>query len=284
MRIAIILTLFVILTRAAAAEDTPPAKELFGAMRSVDGVGRSEAIGSYAKGCLIGGREIPIDGPGWQAMRLSRHRFFGHERMLAFLEDLAARGQTVGWTGLLLSDVAQPRGGPMQTGHRSHQNGLDADIWMMPMPEGGLDMDERETVSPPLVVREGSLRVDPDVFSDGHAAIIREAAVSPEVARIFVHPGVKQALCDRAGDERDWLRKVRPWWGHDRHFHIRLACPETDTACVDQAPPPPGDGCSDELAWWFTDEPWRPSDTPPPPPLGMTDLPEACGALVTTEK
>ncbi|MEO1016656.1 MAG: penicillin-insensitive murein endopeptidase [Pseudomonadota bacterium] len=264
----------------AGAQNQQPAKELFGAIESVDGIASSRAIGSYAKGCLVGGREIATDGPGWQTVRMSRHRFFGHEAMLAVLEDLAARGQAVGWNGLLIGDVAQPRGGPMLTGHRSHQIGLDADIWLTPMPEGGISDAGREEFSPPSMLVEGGIEADPDEMRPAQAAIIREAALMPEVARVFVHPGIKQAICDRAGGDRDWLGKVRPWWGHDRHFHIRLACPASDADCIDQASPPPGDGCGDELAWWFTDEPWQPSDKPPAPDLTLADLPAACAALV----
>ncbi len=280
MRVAAIFLLTLVMASPARAQTAPPAKELFGTVEAVDGVGRSEAIGSYAKGCMIGGREMPLDGPGWQAVRLSRQRYFGHQAMLDFLADLAARGRAIGWNGLLIGDVTQPRGGPMLTGHNSHQIGLDADIWLTPMPEGGLSDAERESFSPPLMLVEDGLEADPEMFSGQQVALIREAAISPEVARIFVHPGLKRAICEQAGDDREWLRKVRPWWGHDRHFHVRLACPSSDGRCIDQAPPPAGDGCGDDLAWWFTDEPWRPSDKPPPPDLTLADLPAACAGLV----
>ena len=104
-------------------------------------------IGSYAKGCLAGGTALPIDGPAWQAMRLSRNRVWGHPELIAFIERLAIGARADGWPGLLVGDMAQPRGGPMRTGHASHQIGLDVDLWLTPMPDRRLTGEERETIS-----------------------------------------------------------------------------------------------------------------------------------------
>ena len=30
------------------------------------------------------------------------------------------------------------------------------------------------------------------------------------------------------GGVRDWLHKVRPMWGHNYHFHVRVFCPRGD--------------------------------------------------------
>ena len=68
------------------------------------------------------------------------------------------------------------------------------------------------------------------------------------MARIFIFPGAKVQMCEDAGGDRAWLRKVRPWWGHDTHFHVRLTCPRGAAGCVDQDPPPPGDGCAEARA------------------------------------
>ena len=112
--------------------------------------------------------------------------------------------------------------------------------------------------------------------------MVRLAASDPAVARIFVNAAIKKALCQgEPPGERDWLRKVRAWWGHDSHFHVRLNCPEGAPGCVAQAPPPPGDGCGGELAWWFTAEALHPK--PPATPrveLTLDDLPQACRAAV----
>lgn len=277
------LLLAVLLAARVESAEAVPAKELFGAALTpapaVSGAPR--AIGSHAKGCLAGGEALPADGPGWQAMRPSRNRAFGHPRLVRTIERLAEAGRSVGWPGLLVGDLAQPRGGPMRTGHASHQLGLDADIWLTPMPERRLSFEERENMPAVSMLAPGTRRIDPERFGPAHLALLREAALLPEVARIFVHPGIKEALCERATGDRAWLGKVRPWWGHDSHFHIRLRCPEGEPLCRDQEPPPAGDGCGAELAWWLSEEPWRPrAPAPPPPPLTLADLPPECAAVL----
>ena len=129
------------------------AKQLFG-RKTKPSNQQPQAIGFYAKGCLAGGEELPINGPDWQVMRLSRNRNWAHPDMVALIEKLAAKvHKTAGWPGLLIGDMAQPRGGPMITGHASHQIGLDADIWLTPMPNRMLSRNEREEMSAVNMVR-----------------------------------------------------------------------------------------------------------------------------------
>ena len=266
---------------AAIAKAEPPAKELFGATGTPAPAQGARVIGTYAKGCLAGGAALPVDGPGWQAVRLSRNRTWGHPALIAFVERLAAAARNDGWPGLLVGDLAQPRGGPMISGHASHQIGLDADLWLTPMPAHRMTLTERETFAPVSMLADGTRVADPARLTPAHVALIRRAALDPEVARVFVHPGIKQALCRGAGGDRSWLAKVRPWWGHDSHFHVRLACPPGERLCRDQEPPPPGDGCGRDLAWWLGDEPWRPKPPgPPPKPVTLADLPAECAAVL----
>ena len=257
----------------------PPAKELFG---SATGPAPPPAavFGSYAKGCLAGAVALPRGGEGYQTMRPSRNRGWGHPDLIRVIERLARDLRGQGWPGILVGDMAQPRGGPMRTGHTSHQIGLDADIWLTPMPAHTLSDPERESIGAVSMLRPGTREADPDLLGAAQLAMIRTAALQPEVERIFVHPGIKQNLCATAGANRAWLGKVRPWWGHDAHFHIRLRCPDGQPACRPQEPPPPGDGCGAELAWWLSDEPWQPSDEPPPPPLRLDELPAQCRTVL----
>ncbi|MEM8596372.1 MAG: penicillin-insensitive murein endopeptidase, partial [Pseudomonadota bacterium] len=240
-------------------------------------------IGSYAKGCLAGGIALAETAPGWQAMRLSRNRNWGHPEMIAFIERLSTDAQAIGWPRIYVGDISQPRGGPMLTGHRSHQIGLDADIWMRRPGEEVLSRSARERIGSYSVVNASGRDVNGN-WTEGHQALIKAAARDGAVARIFVNPAIKVALCrGETGADRDWLRKVRPWFGHDAHFHVRLSCPAGATGCVDQDPPPPGDGCGRELASWF--EPPDPNATPSTPrrsrrELLLADLPQACQAVV----
>ena len=107
--------------------------------------------------------------------------------------------------------------------------------------------------------------------------MIRRAALDPRVERIFAAPGIKKKLCETAGGDRSWLRKVRPYYGHNEHIHVRLSCP-AGTPCRDQAAPPPGDGCGADLDYWFSAEPYKKAPPPAKPPkqVMMSDLPPAC--------
>jgi penicillin-insensitive murein DD-endopeptidase len=268
-----------------------PAKKLFGSQRAPANLS-ARAIGSYAKGCLAGGKSLPVNGPAWQVMRLSRNRNWAHPDMVALVERLAEQSkQYDGWNGLLVGDMAQPRGGPMLTGHASHQVGLDADVWLTPMPERILSDRERENISATIVVKDRKT-IDGKVWTEAHARLIKRAASYPEVARIFVHPPIKAALCTWATGDRSWLAKVRPYFGHNYHFHIRINCPPGSANCKNQAParPKDGTGCGEELAYWMSDVPWArhkpdPNAKPPrpAPPLTLSGLPAECRAVVTAQ-
>ena len=265
---------------AATDIGSKPARDLFGAVAKPS-AGRPEVVGSYAKGCIAGAASLPVDGDAWQAMRLSRNRHWGHPDLVAFIERLARDGRKLdSWPGLLVGDMAQPRGGPMRSGHASHQIGLDVDLWLMPMPSRRLSVDEREKMSAISMLATGTRFVDPKKFTEAQARIIRRAARDRDVERVFVSGAIKQALCLWAGADRDWLRKVRPWWGHHEHFHVRLSCPAGQPLCRPQEPTPLGDGCDKELDWWLSDEVWRPvkpSKPPPPPkPTLLAELPAEC--------
>jgi penicillin-insensitive murein DD-endopeptidase len=143
LRAICLLCLMAALAVPAAAK--PLAKDLFGAMDSASNQ-KSAAIGTYAKGCGAGFVELPESGPTWQVMRLSRNRNWGHPVLVQFLMDLSGEARQIGWGGLYIGDMSQPRGGPMKSGHASHQIGLDADIWMLPPHRLDLSAGEREKI------------------------------------------------------------------------------------------------------------------------------------------
>jgi len=155
--------------------------------------------------------------------------------------------------------------------------GLDGDIWLTPMPERRLTREQREEMMATVVVAQDGKDVDPAVWTLAHAAIIRAAAKDAAVSRIFVYPAIKKALCRSAGRDRAWLRKVRPWYGHDYHFHVRIYCPADSPACIPEPPLAADDGCGGStLDRWFTDAVVHPRTQPKEkPPLRMADLPSA---------
>src|SRR3954466_16336963 len=261
------------------------ARELF-ARKILPAAMPTRVIGFYAKGCIAGAQALPINGDTWQVMRLSRNRNFAHPDMVALLKRLSAQAhKDAGWPGILVGDMSQPRGGPMITGHASHQVGLDADIWLTPMPNRRLSREEREEMSAVMMVRADRLDVDPRVWTPTHLAVIRAAAQEPTVERIFVNAAIKKALCREAKGDRGWLSKVRPMYGHDYHFHIRIKCPPGASDCESQTDPAEGEGCSvGDLAYWFKDSTLHPKPPPvpppPKPPMTMAALPPACKAVL----
>jgi penicillin-insensitive murein endopeptidase len=256
------------------------AKQLF-ARKSLPAAMPARVIGSYAKGCLAGAQQMPINGDTWQVMRLSRNRNWGYPDMIALLKRLSVKAHKDGWPGILVGDIAQPRGGPALSGHASHQIGLDADIWLTPMPDRRLSREEREEMSAVMMVREDRLDVDPRVWTPAHVLVLRDAAQEPSVQRIFVNAAIKKALCREAKGDRSWLFKIRPWYGHDYHFHIRMACPPGSSECKGQPSQADGEGCSaSDLAFWFKDSiihPEPPKEPPKPSPgITLAQLPAAC--------
>ena len=273
-----------------------PVKKLFSSFKEPTTGMKPRPIGFYAKGCQAGAVALPIDGPAWQVIRPSRNRYWGQPQLISLLEDLATKAkENDGWNGLLVGDISMPRGGPMPTGHASHQIGLDADIWLMPMPDHRMTAKEREDIKPEVVAPTRH-KVDKALWTDAHARLIKRAASYPQVERIFVNPPIKAELCKWATGDRSWLAKVRPYYNHNYHFHIRLACPPGSALCKGQAPvsTKDGTGCGTELAYWMGNAPWKRIEHPPPekkptkpvkppPPLTLASLPAECRAVATAE-
>ncbi len=240
--------------------------------------GPAEVIGFYSAGCIGGAQVLPPVGEGYQVMRLSRNRHYGHPELVDFLQRLG-RAAAIRGVRLLIGDLGQPRGGPMNYGHRSHQTGLDADIWFTVLDRHDqLPGEQIEALEMLSVVDRTAGRLRPERWQSLYADILRWVAQAPEVNRIFVNPVIKQALC-RDPAQHGWLNKVRPWWGHDAHFHVRLACPTDSPNCQPQQPPPPGSGCDADLDNWVEEQrqPPRPGAASPPAPVVLS---AACNAVL----
>jgi len=280
-----VIALLIAVSGTALAD--PLAKQLFGAKAA--GSRQAPApYGSYAKGCVAGAVQLPETGPTWQAMRLSRNRNWGHPEAIDYVQKLSAFAATQpGWNGLYIGDISQPRGGPMLSGHRSHQMGLDIDIWMLPATRLDLSRRARENISSISLRRSGGAFVNSN-WSRAHHEILRAAARDKRVARIFVFPGAKVRMCKDEKGNRRYLRKIRPWYGHHYHFHVRLSCPKGASGCVNQNPPPRGDGCAEAQTWVnniLNPPPPKPRDPNAPPPRKrreyvLADLPRQCAAVL----
>ena len=282
LRATIILTTGLLLSAPQAFADSKPA-DAWGLVLTPT-AGPARIIGSPANGCIAGAARLPPDGVGYQAIRLSRHRNFGHPDTVGFVQRLGKAAAEAGLAPFYVGDMAQPRGGPMTSGHAAHENGVDVDIWFNLDPKPALAPAAREEVELPSMVLTDKSDIDRDRFSERQVRLLRLAASDPRVDRIFVHPTIKRALCEGFGGagegDRGWLHRIRPWYGHDEHFHVRLSCPPTSPDCVGQTPVPPGDGCDASLDWWFARPPQvLPLPVVPKPP--RPPLPKACSALLS---
>ena len=245
--------------------------------------GPSQPIGFYSRGCLQGGKALPLTGPTWQVMRPDRDRYWGTPQLLAFIERVSHKAAAeAGIPGLLVGDMAQPRGGPMESLHASHQIGLDVDFWFSAMPNHTLSHKERETTSATSMVSANKIDTSA-AFTPARMAELKAVAQDPEVDRIFVNPAIKRTVCKTATGDRAWLNKVHPLWGHRTHFHVRLYCPRGASQCKPQQAYRAGDGCGKTLAYWFSDAILHPKPNPnyrPKPPITLAQLPKGCSALV----
>ncbi|GAB5375569.1 MAG: hypothetical protein AcusKO_20310 [Acuticoccus sp.] len=289
----LLLAVGLVLAPAHGGAATELAKDAFGRLEEASSSGPARAIGSAnALGCLAGAAHarrrrarLSGDAPVAQSAVRPPHA----DRLRGIWPIAAAAAPALGLDGLLIGDdLTQPRGGPMPYGHTSHQIGLDVDIWLRPMPQPRLSRQARETAPFVSVLSTDGAAIDRSRFTEPLARLMRRAAADPRTARIFVHPLIKKALCEwpQAGEGggRGWLSRIRPWYGHDAHFHVRLRCPDGSPHCRDQTPPPAGDGCGAPLAYWFTDEPYRPKPgARPKPPLTVARMPAACRNLLQVQ-
>ncbi len=237
--------------------------------------GHPAPIGFYSNGCLRGAELLNDNGEGYQGMKLSQRRKYGHPETLRFVQNLGKHMAEL-HSGILVEDIGLARGGPMPSGHASHQIGLDVDIWYWTHPAQNrrlLTSKERETLSSVTLLNRKH-QVNPKRFTKLIIEKLKFAAEYPEVDRIFVNPAIKFYLCVQDSTQT-WLHKLRPWPGHEEHFHVRLRCPKAangDTNdCKVQEPIPPGSGC-DQIDLNMKIEPHP--EIPPAP------LPEACTKLI----
>ncbi|MGL5424361.1 penicillin-insensitive murein endopeptidase [Serratia fonticola] len=237
--------------------------------------GTAQAVGGFANGCIIGAHPLPLNSPDYQVMRTDQRRYFGHPDLLAFIQRLSSQANQKALGTVLIGDMAMPAGGRFSSGHASHQSGLDVDIWLQ-LPRQRWSAQQLLKPQPIDLVSGDGKQVVERQWQPQIESLIKMAAQDSEVTRIFVNPAIKQRLCQDAGADRGWLHKVRPWFGHRAHMHVRLRCPAGSLECLDQDAPPVGDGCGAELASWF--KPHQPNANPvkkEPPPL-----PPTCQALL----
>ncbi|WP_093321780.1 penicillin-insensitive murein endopeptidase [Thorsellia anophelis] len=216
--------------------------------------GLSESIGGYSNGCIIGAKPLNNNSEHYQILRMQNNRYYGHPELIRYIEDFTNRVnmKSLGW--VLIGDMSMPGGGRFDSGHASHQSGLDVDIWLQ-LPKSPWHEEKLKHPTPLSLVNDDNRTIIKEKWQKSIYDLIKIAASDERVARIFVNPAIKKQLCIDATlfgeNDRTWLRNVRPWHYHQYHMHIRLNCPVGEPDCQNQAPIPAGDGCGNELESWF---------------------------------
>lgn len=279
---------FMCLAFCAFAGDTQNPWEL---IRSPS-TGELQIYGGYNSGCLQGAQAPYETGKGYQYIRLSRNKFWGHSSTHKFVEELGKTLRPQGMS-LFVADVSMPRGGPFTWDHASHQVGLDVDIEYLQDARSlqrPLTVAEREQLPKFYLADEDANDIIPENWSEKYVTMLRTAAEDNRTLMIFVHPAIKRKICENSANRKPWLAKIQPWWGHHEHFHVRLKCPSDGSSPNCKAKPEPTEmGCdSEELAWWFSDE-WRKiyeerkkwkTDNPYPTPDPLPVLPKQCQSVL----
>lgn len=208
---------------------------------------KPEAIGEYALGCLSGAQTFTGQEKGIILSQTKRGRYWGHPDLINLLTRAGEEFHKKKMS-LIIGDLSQSRGGPTITGHNSHQTGLDVDVWFqMPSIKEKMSFKTIETED---------MKPQSDLNAD-QIKMIQFFARDPSVERIFINPGFKKKLCSTSAPYKlsaDEHHRLRAWYGHDDHIHVRLKCPVDSPLCVSQKPIPDGDGCDENLEWWFTEE------------------------------
>lgn len=245
--------------------------------------GPAKVYGGYNAGCISGAEELPLIGSGFQVVRTSRNRYYGHPNLNYYIKDLAYRTKKATGLSLVIEDLSFPRGGPFYSGHNSHQLGLDVDISLKLISKKVGPAQSEAWHSPSYVNDRKYLK--PNWTAD-QVKLTSLAADSPYLNRIFVAPAIKKYFCD-TNPKAPWNYKLRAWWGHDDHLHVRLSCPKDSPGCEPQTALNPNDnGCGGELTWWYSaeaDAQWEEMNKPWPPGVlikSYPKLPAQCEALI----
>ena len=233
----------------------------------------SESIGSYANGCLEGAVPLPLESEGYQVVRSERGRYYAHPKTVSFIQDLGKLSSQKINKQLLIADISLAKGGRFAHGHSSHQTGLDIDIWLKLLNKKLTKKQLAEPYSISLVDKN-SFTIREKHWQDAHFELIKSTAKDERVARIFVNSVIKEKLCALEKNDDSWLRKVRPWWGHSAHMHVRLQCPKDDKSCIKQPEIKEGSGCGYEV------ESWRLKPTAPKKKAPAKVIPKQCSMML----
>lgn len=202
----------------------------------------SQIYGSYTSGCITNAETLPLEGAGYEVVNPYRNRYHAHPSLTRLIKTLGMWAQSNKLGKVIIGDIAQPAGGPLTGAHKSHQIGLDADIRMHLLTPGKTIANKNNFNSTDVVTCQAQknkflkYKFHADRWPISSTQLLQRLASEDTVERIFVSAGIKKHLCESFPDNPEWLRKVRPEWGHTGHLHVRLRCPMGMPSCDGQSP------------------------------------------------
>lgn len=210
-----------------------------------------QAIGFYSSGKMMNSLQLPMEGLGFLKIQRPRKRHFATFDLIKVIQTAAriVREDFPQGERLQIGDIANQKGGQCAS-HKSHQNGLDADIvyyrknFREMNPEVNATFDES-------FVKNGKVTENFDI--ERNWALFAALVSTGRVKRLFVDIAIKKAACEYAvstglNEEKiEILRRLRLEALHDDHVHLRITCPNNSPNCQQQLEPPEGSGCESLL-------------------------------------
>lgn len=206
-----------------------------------------QATGFYSNGKLLSGLPLPLEGFGFLKIQRPRKRHYSTHDLIEVIKLTAKMMKDTYPNGerLQIGDMSWQKGGTLSS-HKSHQNGLDADIAYFRKdrreqnPELNIPFDEG-------FVKNGKLTANFDVERNWY--FFNVMVSTGRVKRLFVDLAIKRAMCAHARglgidiEKSETLRRMRIEPLHHDHVHLRINCPKKSPNCQQQLDPPEGSAC-----------------------------------------
>lgn len=207
-----------------------------------------QSINFYTKGSLVNPSNLSNSDqdPGILKIFQSHNRNYGAFEMITMIKTVAQEiaQKYPNRERLQVGDVANLKGGNIGS-HKSHQNGLDADVVYYRKNNKEQDPQWAGKYIEKFVIGG---KISPNFDLERNWALLERLTSFPQVQRIFVDINIKKNFCSLYSNSKDItaqriLHTLRPAPLHGDHMHIRITCPPASIRCVSQPPPAVGNGC-----------------------------------------
>ncbi|MBX3039225.1 MAG: penicillin-insensitive murein endopeptidase [Bdellovibrionaceae bacterium] len=212
-----------------------------------ESIGKAQGRGAEVSGRLEKGTLLPEKGPGFVRLGGAAVNWGAGHLVSLLMRASEALNQRDSRSVIHIGGISHREGGRFQP-HKSHQNGLDADILFVGRSRWGSVLNSSQKVTERFDLEKNwefwRLLVSQRIGTDEDSESV--------VAMILVSPAIKDRLCQWAREKnvlddelnRDVMRRIRPTSGHDGHFHLRLHCSPFHKKCVrTKVLLAAGDGC-----------------------------------------